>query len=126
MSSLKNLATALILTLAADAAQSATVHSASVDPVKQVITVDVSYGGGCKEHDFKLKFKGGCMESYPVQCHLVLEENSHGDMCEAMIGKRVQFTFAELGLNDGYFNGAYLTIFGDNQSRATVSLPFRR
>lgn len=104
-------------------AQAARVTGASVDIARKTVSVDVVYGGGCKEHSFKLVNNTGCFETYPVSCRLELIEDANGDMCEAMIYKKIQFTFAELGFNDSYYSRAGITILGDNGSKAGFRLP---
>lgn len=107
-------------------AQAAEVVAAKVNPAQQTVSVTVRYGGGCKKHEFKLENIGGCRESYPVQCDYQIVDLTSGDYCEALVGATAEFSFAELGWNDGYYNGARITIFGDNGSKAGVGLPFKR
>lgn len=123
---LKLLALTLVLSSGTHAAE---VLSANLDAAKKNILVDVSYGGGCKEHTFKLKL-GGCLESLPVQCSAQLVETVVGgpDFCEAIVGKTVKFSLKKYGLTDAYFKGGSLTILGDKNFRgedssATVVLP---
>jgi hypothetical protein len=91
---------------------------------KNVIEVDVAYGGGCKEHKFELEMSGYCLESYPVQCSAKIVDQTYDDYCEAYIHRTVEFTLEEAGLDDGYYNGASITITGSNKSAATLRLPF--
>ncbi len=123
---LKMLALTILLSTGAQAAE---VLSANLDAAGKNILVDVSYGGGCKEHTFKLKL-GGCLESFPVQCSAQLVETVVGgpDFCEAIVGKTVKFSLKKCGLTDSYFKGGSLTILGDKNfqgeaSSATVTLP---
>ncbi len=123
---LKLLVLATLLTAGAHAAE---VRSANLDAAGKNILVDVSYGGGCKEHTFKLKL-AGCLESFPVQCSAQLVETVVGgpDFCEAIISKTVKFSLKKYRLTDGYYKGGSLTILGDKNFRgedssATVILP---
>jgi hypothetical protein len=119
----------VLATLFTAGAQAAEVLSAKLDAAKKNILVDVSYGGGCKDHVFKLKL-GGCLESFPVQCSAQLVETvvDGPDFCEAIVGETVKFSLKKYGLTDGYFKGGSLTIIGDKNFRgedssATVTLP---
>lgn len=55
------------------------------------LLVEVSYGGGCKEHQFTLKTNGAWMKSLPPQINLWLEHESHDDMCRALIHTTLRF-----------------------------------
>ncbi|MDZ4662544.1 MAG: hypothetical protein SGJ18_13110 [Pseudomonadota bacterium] len=99
----------------------AEVKSASV--IGKNIQVEVVYGGGCGEHTFDLKLNPACLESFPVQCSAQLYHDSNGDVCEGLVHKSLIFSMKKMGLVDSYFSRASLTITGDNNSRATVTLP---
>jgi hypothetical protein len=49
------------------------------------LTMLVSYGGGCKTHDFKVISSGAIMKSMPPQMNIVLSHDAHDDMCEALL-----------------------------------------
>lgn len=120
---------ALILAMSSLSSFAATVHSAKIDAAEKNILVDVSYGGGCKKHTFKLKISG-CQETYPVSCKATLVEKIEGgfDQCEAIISETVSFNLADIRLDDAYFAKGTLTIMGDldmrgKPSSSTVVLP---
>lgn len=123
---MKKIIAILAATFTISNAQAAEVLSAKVNPAKKTVSVSVRYGGGCKKHDFKLEMVQGCRESYPVQCDYQIVDLTTGDYCEAIVGATPEFTFAELGWDGSYFNGAMITIFGDNGSKAGVGLPFKK
>jgi hypothetical protein len=110
-----------IVAFGASVGHAASVHKASYDPKTEIISVDVSYGGGCKEHVFKLQV-GACMESYPVQCTVTLIDTTSGDFCEALISKTVTFKAAQYGLTDSYYDNASITIEGSDGSKASFTL----
>ncbi|NIP43704.1 MAG: hypothetical protein GWO41_13230 [candidate division Zixibacteria bacterium] len=57
-----------------------------------ILTLTVSYSGGCKDHDFTLYMAPPAfMESYPVQANIYLEHQAYNDMCEAYITEDLQF-----------------------------------
>ena len=47
------------------------------------LTVTVSYGGGCRQHDFTLVSSSAFMESNPVQLRVDLAHDARGDPCTA-------------------------------------------
>lgn len=103
------------------------VKSAKLDAQKKNILVDVSYGGGCGDHEFSLQV-GECLETFPAQCSAKLIEKTN-DNCEALISATVTISLEQYGLTDSYYQRASLTIMGDkneqtnNPTSATVRLP---
>jgi hypothetical protein len=60
----------------------------SIEAVKRVnntLKIDVSYSGGCKEHNFEIVWDGVVNLSYPGKVNLLVKHNSNGDSCEGMV-----------------------------------------
>ena len=57
------------------------VNSAAMDG--HWLTIEVSYSGGCRRHDFTLVISTSFRESDPVQLPAVLAHDANGDTCEA-------------------------------------------
>jgi hypothetical protein len=57
--------------------------------------VNVSYGGGCKDHIFNL-IATSFMESYPVQVNIVLSHEDNDDPCDAWITEEMIFNLLPL------------------------------
>lgn len=119
----------LAFSLCAFQAGAAEVRGARLDANKKNLLIDVTYGGGCAKHTFKLAV-GACRESFPVSCDAVLIEKISGgvDLCEAIISETVKINLKRAGLTDPYYRQGSLTIFGDQMfngetSQATVKLP---
>ena len=112
-----------LASLAFSASASAEVVGARVDAARGLLLVDVSYGGGCLEHKFKLEV-GMCMETFPVSCSASVVDVTEGvDMCEAIIHQTVEFGLKENGLTDGYYSGGTLTFKGYDNESFSVRLP---
>ena len=47
------------------------------------LTIEVSFGGGCRRHDFTLVISKSFRESDPVQLPAVLAHDANGDTCQA-------------------------------------------
>ena len=109
------------LTLA-NVASAAVVNSASVDAARGLLLVNVTYGGGCAEHKFKLEV-GACLESFPVRCGVTVTDLTKNDFCEALISQDLEFSLAEYGLTDSYYEGASLAITGSDGKSVNVKLP---
>jgi hypothetical protein len=118
---MKNLVLAMVATIGL-VSSAAEVLDARLSDAQDSILVDVKYGGGCKEHKFKLEV-GACAESFPVQCGVEVIDLTRGDFCEALIHRTVEFNLADYNLDDRYYSGARLTLKGDGDSRVTISLP---
>ena len=55
------------------------------------LTVTVSYGGGCADHDFTLVTSGAFMESDPVQIEVFMAHDANGDRCKAYLTEAYAF-----------------------------------
>ncbi|MEJ6680642.1 MAG: hypothetical protein QNL21_00970 [Flavobacteriales bacterium] len=51
----------------------------------------VQYGGGCEEHEWKLKTNGAYAKSLPPKITLNLEHNANGDRCRALLTDTIEF-----------------------------------
>lgn len=61
------------------------------------VVVDVSYGGGCAEHDITLCWPDQSFaESAPVQASLELYHDGHDDPCDAVLYEEVRFSLEPL------------------------------
>jgi hypothetical protein len=56
----------------------------------------VSFGGGCKDHDFDLYWDGTSTRSYPPQVTLELLHDDHGDDCKAIRVRKLSFDLSSL------------------------------
>jgi hypothetical protein len=101
--------------LVSTSAFAAEIRGGRYDEARQVIQLDVSYGGGCEEHTFRVDL-GMCLESLPMQCEARLVERANGDMCEAYIHRTIEIPVSETNL----YGTAYLTIKGDRDTSVTL------
>jgi hypothetical protein len=56
-----------------------------------ILTIEVSYSGGCEEHDFKLYFNGMYKKSLPPKADFVLVHDNKGDACRSIVEKKLKF-----------------------------------
>jgi hypothetical protein len=54
-----------------------------------LLTVEVTYGGGCVDHRFALVVGAEMMESDPVQMRGSLAHDANGDKCRALVGRAI-------------------------------------
>jgi hypothetical protein len=81
--------------------------------VGDTLEATVTYGGGCREHDFALVFANVFLESYPVQMRGMLSHDANGDMCRALLGQTLHFDLTPL-------RDAYRAAYGETS--ATIVL----
>jgi hypothetical protein len=67
--------------------------SASIQ--NDMLELQVQYGGGCKEHFFKLIISEGIEKSNPPQTTFFLSHNANGDSCKALISEDLRFNIIE-------------------------------
>lgn len=81
-----------------------------------VLMLRVSHGGGCGDHAYKLFWRPGFMESYPVQTNLFLQHVNIDDFCEAIIAPVYYFDIREIAERYAAGYGGYddiiLNIYG--------------
>jgi hypothetical protein len=62
-----------------------------------LLTVDVTYGGGCKDHEFELFMSPSIFgESFPAQANLWLKHNGNGDICRGLVSDKLEFNITAL------------------------------
>ena len=65
-----------------------------VEVDKDVMTMFVSYSGGCKDHDFFLVSKNEYAKSLPPQLTLYLEHDNKGDACRELKQDTLMFNIS--------------------------------
>lgn len=103
-------------------ANAADVLSAQLNEEQSALELKVSYGGGFKDHHFRLSLEA-CFEGPSIQCSAKLVDSGSGDPGEAMFSKTVILSLSDAGLDLDYLKGALLVIHGSNNTSAAVQLP---
>jgi hypothetical protein len=95
-------------------AEASSLKIKSVTVEGDLLSVVVSYSGGCKDHEFRLISNQRYMKSLPPQLNLYLEHNGNGDMCRELIEQTLTFNVAaaQYGGNDS----VTLIVNGDRES----------
>jgi hypothetical protein len=52
------------------------------------VSVDLTYGGGCRDHALRICWDGAVLDSEPPQVNLVVRDDTE-DPCEALIHERI-------------------------------------
>ena len=90
----------------------------SVDAVSlegDLLSVDVSSGGGCEMHLFGGCWDGAFLESEPVQVGIEIAHEDNGDTCEAIITETVEIDLTPL-------REAYIAGYGGEGGTIDISL----
>jgi hypothetical protein len=71
------------------------------------LTMTITHGGGCKEHNYTLFMSPGVfLESYPVQANLFLRHEDNDDACDALITATLKFNLRPVAdLYQYYYRG---------------------
>ena len=67
-----------------------------VDMNKDSLQLIVSYGGGCKSHQFALYGYANFNKSSPPQAEICLSHNGNGDSCKKLITQEIKFNLEPL------------------------------
>jgi len=67
------------------------VDISKVEITDDILTIAVSYSGGCEEHEFRLYFNGMYMKSLPPKANFVLYHDNKGDACRSIVEKTLKF-----------------------------------
>lgn len=63
--------------------------NASIDG--DILTLEVSYSGGCEEHEFNAYFNGLFMKSMPPKASIFIHHIDHGDNCRSVVTETLKF-----------------------------------
>ncbi len=61
-----------------------------------VLVLNISYSGGCKEHNFELMFNGMYMKSLPRKASLYLKHESNGDICKKLVLLELRYNLSSI------------------------------
>ena len=70
-----------------------TIQTASVDG--NIMTIEVEYSGGCKDHDFDLIGSAAIMKSLPAQRGIELVHKLSDDTCRELVTEELEFDISE-------------------------------
>jgi len=97
-------------------ADAITIDSVHIDG--DTLIANVTHGGGCRAHDYKLVVGTAWMESFPVQAPARMSHDGHGDPCKALIGRELRISLTPIA--DAY-REAYQREHGTVSLRLTGS-----
>lgn len=72
----------------------------AVKLVGNVLQLDITYNGGCKDHEFELVGSSFIMKSYPPKRGIQLYHHKSDDDCRELINDRLFFDISAFAYND--------------------------
>lgn len=87
-----------------------------VNRVGDLIEVNLSYSGGCKQHEFEIIWDGIVYTDDPCHMNLLLIHNSNNDNCEALITETISINLKELVGDNVYKDSCAYHIFSTYNS----------
>lgn len=91
------------------------------DPITSIDTVfiegntmyiDLTYGGGCKDHEFQLIGSLAIAKSYPPIRGIQLVHKANEDNCRALVRKRLEVNIEEIAYQQEEGSEIYLSLEG--------------
>ena len=113
---LNTLLTTLAVTLFSANVFGAQIVGGSYDQASDMISVDVVYQGGCKEHNFEVRLNL-CNRSMPATCSAELVDLTQGDVCRGFMTETVKIPASTLV---GGFDVETLFIQGQNDTSTVI------
>ena len=63
---------------------------------EDILTLSVTFGGGCGAHEFRLFMQPAFLKSFPAQASLFLQHTDLGDPCDAIISEEISFNIRSI------------------------------
>lgn len=61
-----------------------------------ILSVTVSYGGGCQDHEWTMYATERYAKSYPPKLGIFLKHKANGDMCKALLRETLKFNLKDV------------------------------
>lgn len=100
-------------------ASAAEVQDARLNIETQTIEIDVTYSGGCEQHEFEVKTRN-CTRDASMTCVVAVIDTVNNDQCRQIVKETIEVPAFEY---IGQANLGDLVIVGDNGS--AIHLPLR-
>ena len=93
-----------------------TINKMSVNEREDIISFEVSYSGGCEDHQFQLYSTEGILYSNPPGCLVYLSHNGNNDHCKVLITETLSFSMSPF--HNGTYDALILHIHGYSGEKA--------
>lgn len=65
-----------------------------------ILQLEVSYSGGCKDHEFKAYFNGMYIKTNPMKAKVFIVHHTNGDNCRALIKQTLRYNLKPVRSGD--------------------------
>lgn len=92
-----------------------------MNALNDILFVEVRYGGGCREHQFQLRY-----ESYDPDnklLYFVLSHEDNGDMCKALLSETLMFDYSGVPAPDYSTDGTFSLVLKNMEGVNPVIIP---
>lgn len=93
---------------------------AGIEISGDLLKINISYSGGCKDHTFNLHCDGKYIKTSPPQIYLFLEHLDQGDLCRQLIEEQLIFDISDIK-----YQGSNQLIIRLNNTTETVTYTYR-
>jgi hypothetical protein len=76
--------------------ESAQTTITSVNLEENILSLDIEYSGGCKDHSFEFIGSAAVMKSFPAKRAVKLVHDSNGDTCRELVSETIKFDIRAL------------------------------
>jgi len=70
-----------------------------IEVLGDYLAVDVSYSGGCEEHNIDLVTNGKFTATYPPEIELAIKHNANQDYCRSIVDEKLYFNLEPIRYN---------------------------
>ena len=95
-----------------------TVTSAALDG--NILSLEIEYSGGCKDHTYELIGSAAVMKSLPAKRAIKLVHNSNEDSCRELVSETIKFDIQDLAYTQKTGSEIVLLLDGYKQSISYV------
>lgn len=100
--------------------ESAQTTISSVKLEGNILSLDIEYSGGCKDHSFEFVGSAAIMKSLPPKRAVKLVHNSNGDTCRELISETIKFDIRALAVTETTGSEIILLLDGVKESISYV------
>lgn len=94
----------------------------SANRINDILEVNISYGGGCKQHSFEIIWDGIVYTDPPCFMNLLIIHDAKSDTCEALMTETLSINLKELIGDNTYKDSCAYNIFTSYNSTKTADV----
>lgn len=87
-----------------------------------VLTITVTYSGGCETHEFNAYFNQMYMKSEPPKAGIFIEHKNNNDLCKQLVTERISFSLKNIRYPDK--DSDYTVLVGMNKYKGWLEYTY--